>query len=187
MVFTVLRAGDGEKLFRRFARDARFLVEHPNVAECLLQQYLGHRAERMEGGQPANGRRIDLRHGIVDFLAPVPQFSIENDANGHCNVQEFFAGGNFLLHSAGAFRRRKFIPAQRRSLSRMEIFRCTLQELFAHGNFLLHSAGAFRAWKFPPAQCRSFSHTEILPRSVQQVFDKNLKEKQYKRTKNGKN
>ena len=69
----------------------------------------------------------------------------------------------------------------------MEIFRCTLQELFAHGNFLLHSAGAFRAWKFPPAQCRSFSHTEILPRSVQQVFDKNLKEKQYKRTKNGKN
>ena len=157
MVFTVLRIGDGKKLFHRFARDACLLVEHPDVAERFLQQYLGHRAERMEGGQPANGRRIDLRHGIVDFLAPVPQFSIENDANGHCNVQEFFAGGNFLLHSAGAFRRRKFIPAQRRSLSRMEIFRCTLQELFAHGNFLLHSAGAFRTRKFFLAACSRYS------------------------------
>ena len=81
----------------------------------------------------------------------------------------------------------RMVTATCRSFSPAEISSCTVQELFAGENLSLHSAGAFRAWKFFAARCRSFSRMEILPRSVQQVFDKNLKEKQYKRTKNGKN
>ena len=43
-------------------------MEHPDVAECDLQQCVGHYPERVERGEPADDRRFGLRHVSPDIL-----------------------------------------------------------------------------------------------------------------------
>lgn len=69
MVFAILRAGNGKELFCRFSGDVGFFMEYPDVAECDLQQCVGHYPERMERGEPADDHRSDMRHVSPDILA----------------------------------------------------------------------------------------------------------------------
>ena len=68
MVFAILRAGNGKELFCRISGDAGLFMEHPDVAECDLQQCVGHYPERVERGEPADDRRFGLRHVSPDIL-----------------------------------------------------------------------------------------------------------------------
>lgn len=65
----ILRAGNGKELFcLNSPVIAGLFMEHPDVAECDLQQCVGHYIERVERGEPADDRRFGLRHVSPDIL-----------------------------------------------------------------------------------------------------------------------
>ena len=68
MVFAIIRAVNGKELFCRISGDAGLFMEHLDVAECDLQQCVGHYLERVERGEPADDRRFGLRHVSPDIL-----------------------------------------------------------------------------------------------------------------------
>ena len=68
VVFSVLRAGHGQELLLGFSAYARFLMEHTDVAQRDIQQFLGYSPQRMERCGQKNGvgaRGRNVHSGVV--------------------------------------------------------------------------------------------------------------------------